>query len=142
MGASAWHCVAPFEEDAEDVLSKAQQRAFARREYGKPGRRGQPIARTIRELRQACSEDGTASILDVRSLSDAPGPGVAGPFPAGTATRLFGTKRPALADVQEALSDERGQELYEQLGRGECGYLLAYEGERPSHVVFLGLSYD
>ncbi len=137
MGAFAWKFIAPFGTDAEAILADAKRLAFEKGSYGKPYARGEPRAKNVAALLRACAEEGTCSILDVGSLGPAPAPGVAGPFPRKTLEAALGTARPTLAQVEAGAG-----ELYEALGRGCAGYVVAYEGGKPTQVVFLGHSYD
>ncbi len=137
MGAFSWSFVSPFGTDAEAVLADARRQAFEKGNYGKPYARGEPRAETIAALLRACAEEGTCSIIDVTALGPAPAPGVAGPFPRKTLQAALGTARPTREQVEAGAG-----ELYEALGRGCAGYVVAYQGGKPTEVVFLGYSYD
>jgi len=137
MGAFPWKHVSPFGPDAEAILTDARRLTFEKRAYGKPYARGEPRSKTIPALLRACAEEGTCSILDITSLGPAPAPGVAGPFSKKTLQAALGTTRPTLAQVEDGAS-----ELYESLGRGCAGYVVAYDGSEPTQVVFLGYSFD
>ncbi|OQB18911.1 MAG: hypothetical protein BWY17_00071 [Deltaproteobacteria bacterium ADurb.Bin207] len=137
MGGMSWKYIAPFGADPARVLAEAHKDAFERRAYGKPYSRREPRARSITALRRACAEDGTCSIIDVLRVEEEPSPGVAGRMPRGLIESVCGTPRPGLAQVEDALPI-----LYEQLHRGEAGFVVAYDGEKPVHVGFFGWSFD
>jgi len=105
--------VAPFGEDAEAVLATARATAFRERAYGKAYARGEPKARSIAALIDACAEDGTCSIIDVVEIGDARAPGVAGPFSRELVASACGTVERTLEQIEAGASA-----LYETLGRG------------------------
>ncbi len=137
MGAFSWKWVAPFGPDALKILQEAREQAFRERAYGKPYERGQPRSRTLQALEKATAEDGTCSIIDVHDIGDAPGCGVAGPFPRMVLQNALGTVKPTLAEAEERLS-----RLYEHLSRGQAAYVVCYRDGKPHEVLFLGYSYD
>jgi hypothetical protein len=61
---------------------------------------------------------------------------VAAPLTPEEYDRYFGTRKPALQQVQDC------DDLWEDLERGMARYVLAYEGDRPTKIVFLGYSFD
>jgi len=137
MGAMTWKWLAPYGSDAEDVLDQARLQAFASRAYGKPYARGEPATATIEELIEAFPEDGTCSVIDVSGIGDAPGPACAGPFPADVLKDALGSVRPTRTEAEAGLS-----KLYTHLERGDAAYVVCFEKGRPSHVLFLGYSFD
>ena len=137
MGAFGWKCFAPFGADAEDVLDKARLHAFETRAYGKPYARGKPAVATMEELIAAFPEEGTCSVIDVSEISDEPGIGRAGPFPADVLKEAFGTVHPTKVQVEEGM-----QKLFDLLERGYAAYVVCFAKGKPSEVLFLGYSFD
>ena len=119
------------------MLVEAHRDVFTRRAWGKPYAPGSPSAATIAELRARCAEEGTSSLLDIERFSARPAPGAAAPLRPSELLDLFGTTRPALDDFDDAWAD-----LFERVGRGEALYVVAYAEGKPSHVVFVGCSFD
>ncbi|HPB94300.1 MAG TPA: hypothetical protein PKW66_00215, partial [Polyangiaceae bacterium] len=123
--------------------------AWAYRKYGDP-RYAMVYVRTLLRSRHAAwrfafSEslnDISQQIADWEAsqllrVEEEPSPGVAGRMPRGLIESVCGTPRPGLAQVEDALPI-----LYEQLHRGEAGFVVAYDGEKPVHVGFFGWSFD
>ena len=137
MGSSSWTYVAPFGEDAEATLSDAQAEVLRARAYGKPYARGEPRAKSVDALRRASGEAGTFSIIDVVRIGAAPGPGIAGPLPAALLKRLLGNVRPSVDQVREART-----ELLAELKRGHAAYVVCWSDDQPTHVFFMGWSFD
>ena len=129
--------MAPFEADAEAVLAKAREEAFRSRSYGKPYARGEPRAKSIAELMEACAEDGTCSVIDVTEIGDRPAVASAGPFDANVLRDALGTVRPT-----REVAEREHRALYEHLGRGEAAYVVCYADGAPAEVMFLGYSFD
>jgi hypothetical protein len=69
-------------------------------------------------------------VLDVYELGEKPKPGVAGKL-------TVDVRFPTQEDIEAALPN-----LYEQLGRGEAGYLVCHENGTPVGIWFIGMSFD
>ncbi len=97
----------------------------------------EPVAHSIDEARENGAECGTCSVLDLYGIDTEPGPGVAGPISRDVVSEHMGTDHPTLAQVEGMLP-----ELYGALERGAAAYVVCYVDGRPSHHVFLGMSFD
>lgn len=96
--------------------------------------------RRVRTLEQAvewAGEDGTHSILDVARTGMYRRAGVAAPLSEPRLRQIFGTARPTL----QALEEQAGR-ISCSLPRREAVYFPVYEGERPTHLAFIGVSGD
>jgi hypothetical protein len=147
MGGEPWKTRAPFHPDIAHVLDETRHRVFRDGWYYQE----RPFA-TLEELDEFFLRDpredeewtgegatGTQSILDIRGVSSRIASGVAAPLADEKLRDLFGTTTP----TSEQLTEERESELYEMLPtRGECLYVVVYEGGKPSEVVFYGYSWD
>jgi hypothetical protein len=80
--------------------------------------------------------DGTRSILDILKIAPEPSYCAAAPLTPDEYHRYFGTERPSLDTVRNS------EDLWEELERGMARYVLAYEGDRPTKIVFVGYSFD
>jgi hypothetical protein len=103
--------------------------------------------KSIEEAMEAADADGTASILDIESVSLEPDNdlepslcGVAYPLARERLIELFGTDKPTSTAVEDH------EELYALINRGCCYYILVYDGgktsEKPSGIFWAGYSYD
>ncbi|GAB4211662.1 MAG: hypothetical protein OHK0022_46470 [Roseiflexaceae bacterium] len=97
----------------------------------------QPPASPIDELIARSGTEGTHSILDIQSVSRTPSFGTVSPPEDQQLLSIFGTTKPALAMVTEKINEccklrERWQGLY----------IIAYEGDEPTHICFAGFSGD
>ena len=61
--------------------------------------------------------------------------GVAAPPSPARLRELYGTEQPTRAMLD-------GHELFEEIERGQCIYVIAYDGGKPSEIFFAGYSYD
>lgn len=70
MGASGWSYFVPYQRDIQKALDGLRERVFQSGDYfdGRPGAKRRYT--TIDALLRAKAEDGTHSILDVRTISD------------------------------------------------------------------------
>ena len=80
-------------------------------------------------------EDGTRSILDMDHVSKSPGPCKVCALPERDLIRLYGTTRPTHAMVEELL-------FLEDAERGEGIYIVLYEDDAPTEILFAGYSFD
>jgi hypothetical protein len=169
MGASGWHYFTPFQEDIGQALEDLRQRVFESGEYGKrrdvsrmsvknlaaqppatrlaylksqealeAGSAHLPEPQTIEEALEQAAESGTHSILDVsEGLSDGPDFGTAFPMPDHVKLDLYGAIRPTGEQVEAKL-----MEPSDELGRGQCWYVIVYKDGVPSEIYFAGCSGD
>jgi hypothetical protein len=151
MGAEPWSTSAPYRPDIAEVLAQTRARVFAAGLYAQvPGRTFASLDELDRffmcepgdpewdDDEMMAGAGGTASILDVRGVSESREPGVTAPLPEAVRRAIFGTATPTLADCTE----DRESDVYDQLGRGESHYLVLYDGDRPVEVRFYGYSWD
>jgi hypothetical protein len=141
-----WYYV-PYEADVQAALDKLRAREFAAGRYSpvirflefqepafsaqNPGTRHKTIGAAI----EAAAEDGTRSILDIAEVGRRPDLGVAAPPSAARLRELYGTDQPTRAMLD-------GHELFDEIERGQCLYVIAYDGGKPSEIFFAGYSYD
>lgn len=135
MGSESWFALAPFGDDAEEVLAKLQASVFAN--VCALTLPDEPQPRSIAEYRRQAGEEGTRSVLDVVGIAESPRVGYAGPLPREVLATALGTVRPT-----RRLFLERKSAVFDALGRGEAGYVVCWSGGRPSEVVFFGWSFD
>lgn len=132
MGAEPWQYFVPHEANLQAALEKLKEREFAagRFRYSEEG------PTSIDEARDIADADGTASILDIDAVGDAPDFGVVVPLSKDRMEELFGTDRPSRADV------EQSDELYDDIERGQGVCCPVYANGAPVEICFTGYSYD
>jgi hypothetical protein len=159
MAGEPWKVSAPFDADVARALDETRRRIFREGHY--TGVEGHHFA-TLEELdaffmrgptflRDENEEEGegwhtldmsgatgTQSILDIRSVGNRIAWGTAAPLDDDELREVFGTTTPMTAD----LTDDREDDLYEGLQRGECAYVVVYDEGKPSQIVFYGYSWD
>jgi hypothetical protein len=151
MGGHPYWYFVPYESDVQHALDTLRDREFKAGRYNpvirfleftEPGFLEQqpgPKHRSIDDAVRASNEEGTRSILDISRVGDQPDWGVAGvaaPVPEDRLREWFGTEHPAHAMLDKA------NDLFESIDRGQCVYLLVYEGDQPKEIFFAGYSYD
>jgi hypothetical protein len=117
---------------------------------------------SIQEALEASGECGTRSILDMcNGVSDKPDSCTVSPYPLKYLLKFFGSDKPSLQAVEavvfegrypesndESEVDEKDPEYgyvydwFEVINRGECKYIVIYEGDKPSEIYFNGCSFD
>ena len=139
----------PYQQDIGAALQALRQREFEAGRYypvmhfpsrhmppgpgsPAPGRRHD----SIEEALEDADADGTRSILDIERVAEAPDYGVAARVSDDMVVALYGTAHPARAQVLAEM------DFLEDIERGQAVYLVLYEGERPSEILFAGYSYD
>jgi hypothetical protein len=148
MGGHAYWYFVPYQEDLQQALDELRAREFAAGRYNpviryikftepefsrqKPGAKHKTIAAAL----AASQEEGTRSILDIAKIAEAPGYGVAAPLDEEIVTDLYGTAQPARDIV------ENNMVFLDSIERGQCAYLVLYEGGEPTEICFVGYSYD
>ena len=146
MGGHPWWYLVPYETDVAKSLAALRQREFEAGRYNPaepfpsfpvdlkhaPGRKHS----SIDAARQAADADGTRSILDVSRISTKPDFDAVAPLDETELMELFGTTEPTVADI------ENGDELFDQIERGQGVYVVVYEDDEPSQIFFAGYSYD
>lgn len=146
MGAEPWNYFTPYQADVEPALQELRQREFEAGRYsGDSFPKWGEGARhdSIEDAMEDADADGTASILDIESVSldpddglEPPLTGVAYPLTSEKLIALFGTDRPTRKMIEE------NDNYYDDIGRGECIYMIVYNDDKPSELFFAGYSYD
>jgi len=132
MGATPWSYFVAYESDVEAALEKLRTRVFESGEY-----QGSEMNPASPEEAVANMEaDGTASILDMMSVSDSPGMCSICPLRSDKLESLFGTTQPTREMIEANL------DYYEDIDRGEGIYIVAYRDGKPSEYFFAGYSFD
>jgi hypothetical protein len=142
-----WYFV-PYQESLPTALAALREREFRSGRYNPvisfirfdepafsaqaPGARH----RNIDDAVAAAGESGTRSILDIRAVGKVVGEGIAAPLPTRRLREIFGTERP----TREMLVEN--PEHFEDIDRGQCIYVVVYQGEVPTEIYFAGYSYD
>ena len=149
MGAEPYYYFVPYQPNVAAALQALRQREFEAGRYNPvmpflaghlplgpdspaPGRQHASIAEAL----EAADADGTLSILDIEGLSDTPSLGVAVKLRDEILSRLYGTTRPSRAQVEAAM------DFLDDIERGHAVYLVLYDGDAPSEILFAGYSCD
>jgi len=149
MRAEPYYYFVPYQADINAALRTLRQREFEAGRYNpvmpfpsrflplgpdspSPGRRHG----SIEEALEDSDADGTRSILDIERVSDTSGLGAATRLPDETVRRLYGTLQPSRGQVEDAM------DFLDDIDRGQAVYLVLFDGERPSEIMFAGYSYD
>jgi hypothetical protein len=132
MGAEPWSYFVPFESSIESALLKLRQRDFAAGDY-----RGSELnPATPEQAMENMDADGTASILDITSVTDSPDFCAVCPLPDAQLQSLFGTSRPTHEMI------ESNMEFYDSIERGQGVYIVVYKNDKPDEYFFGGYSFD
>lgn len=149
MGAETWTITAAWRENVEEVLAETRAKVFREGTYQPIWRREFATLEELDAFFQAEPEvdeegmvcldgvGGTASILDIRGVSDVVEPGCTAPPSDERLLAVFGTRTPTLANVPEQCWP-----LFDDLDRGASYYVVGYEAGAPAAIVFLGLTWD
>lgn len=132
MGGHLYKYVVPWQPDIAKALHELRTDVFARGEYLGAD---QGFA-TPEEVLENAMEEGTRSILDITKIGDEPGYLTASRIDDEDLVHYLGSTRPSLAAIEE------NQEIYDEIDRGTARYIVAYEGDDPKHIVFIGYSFD
>jgi hypothetical protein len=132
MGAMPWSYFVPFEQSVETALAKLREKVFESGEYR--GSELNPATPTDALINMEA--DGTASILDIMSVSETPDMCSVCPLPAAQLNALFGTTQPThdMIDSNHA--------FYEDIERGQGIYIVVYKDGKPDEYFFGGYSFD
>ncbi|MCK6473679.1 MAG: hypothetical protein L6R28_18300 [Planctomycetes bacterium] len=149
MGGEPYIYIEKYQADIDRVLQELRRREFKAGRYNPviryladylpPGPQSPaPGAKhsSIEEAQEAAAEEGTRSILDIDHLSDLPEPGGAYPLSPETLEEYFGTQQPTRVMAEEC------DDLFDNIDRGECVYIVLFENGKPSEIMFAGYSYD
>lgn len=132
MGADAWTYYVAYESDVRAAMKKAQERVFQAGEY-----RGSEVRpSSIQDAVAATEPEGTGSILDMMGISDAPDYGTISRISAERLKELYGTDRPTRKMVEEDMR------FFEDIDRGQGVYIVLWERDEPTEILFAGCSFD
>jgi hypothetical protein len=92
--------------------------------------------RSIQAAVEATAEDGTRSILDIRSVATRADYGVAAPLPKKVLESVYGTP----SSTHEMI--EANMEFLKDIERGQCVYFAIYKDGVRQELFFAGYSYD
>lgn len=143
-GRPYWYFV-PYQQDLQAALDALRAREFAAGRYSPvlqridfhalfahaPGAQHPSIA----AAKAAADVDGTRSILDIEKVGAHARYGMAAPYPSTLLVKWYGTATPSRAQVAKL-------EVVNDLGRGQCNYVVLHEGGQPREILFFGLSFD
>ena len=132
MGAEPYSYVVPYDADPQRALDRLRSEVFASGRYFGASKRPATPERAL----ELAGESGTRSILDIETVADEPDFRRAAPLTNAELDEYFGTRR------QTAEMAENSDELWENLERGMARFFVAYEEDAPTHVVFVGYSFD
>jgi hypothetical protein len=151
MGAHPYWYFVPYDASPAAALDRLRRREFEAGRYSPvvraidfadPIQREAEHGRNHATIEAAVAEaaetgEGTRSILDIEQVSMEFERGAAAPFAAEDLVSAFGTERPSRSLVERQMIA-----LLEGLDRGQCGYLVVFDGEKPTSLFFAGYSYD
>ena len=130
-----------FPEFAEDLIAEVAEMGEMGEEVDPTSierlRAGEPPA-SIDDALLWSTTEGTHSVLDVARVADEPDFGVLTPAPPALLAELFGTHRPAAADLWAGADN-----LLERVeNRWQGYYAIGYDGDTPTIIVVVGASGD
>jgi len=139
-----------YQEDVNAALQALRQREFeAGRYYPDVDLPEFPVTdkspspgakhRSIKAALKASEAEGTCSILDLDRIGPRPDVFTAGALPDERLMQVFGTTHPSreMPDFEDKV-----QELWEDIDRGEGFYLVLYKDGAPHELYFGGYSFD
>ena len=149
MGGIPYSYFVKYEPDLQNALRSLRSREFQAGRYNpampyvqfshvfgadaaEPGAQHESIA----DAMIAADADGTRSILDLDTVADTPGFGVAHRLGDAELQELFGTTRPTHEMIKIS------HELFERLERGQGVCIVVYKDDQPDEIFFAGYSYD
>ncbi len=164
MGSHPYVYLTPYQADLNAALQSLRQQEFAAGRYypavEAPWELPFPPTETSIGAQHASMEaaledaadSGTGSILDIQGVAPAPSLLAASPLPDDDLLALWGTVQPSAMQLIDLLLDGVSEpvnpsfdvevDFWEQIGRGECRYIVLYEDEVPSLLFFVGYSLD
>jgi hypothetical protein len=139
-----WYFV-PYDRDVKRALDGLRKREFEAGRYypvlprmysgdpNLPNVHPGPTHKSVAHAVAAAGDDGTRSILDIDELAAQLSVGAAAPLAERTLREVFDSPAPTHAAVEEHVA-----ELLEDIGPGQCGYLVVYEEGQPAELFFVG----
>ena len=147
MGAEPYYYIVKYQADVNAALQELREREFRAGRYNpatplldfpidinqpSPGAQHATISDAIRDA----EADGTRSILDLHSISDISGFGLATRLSDESLIELSGTAKPT-----RSMAEEKDYFL-DQADRGEGIYVILYKNNEPEDILFAGYSFD
>jgi hypothetical protein len=134
MGGEPWQYFVPFNKDIDAALQELRIREFTAGRYHLPGKK----PKTIDDVFNNMSEEGTRSILDMIKVSDSPEMCAVSPFTSEELTEILGTDKPTHKIVETKLF-----KIFNAISeRGEGRYLVVYKDNKPDELLLSGYSFD
>jgi len=147
MGAEYYYYFVPYQEDPAVALRELREREFLAGRYNPvvafpkfpvdlavaPGAGHRSIQAAI----TAAEEDGTRSILDLNTVTDAPRFGAVTPLSSEALESIYGVTTPERETVERNLS-----KIFSLLERGHGTCVVIFREGRPDAILFAGLSFD
>jgi hypothetical protein len=166
MGASGWQYFMPYQSDIQKALEELRAQVFQSGKYyiGEPVwqnideseydeypeedmreelkewlRRMKSLKEpaTIDDLLEWNGEEGTHSILDIKSISVEPDFGTISPLLLDELMSLFGTDKPT-----KDMVEQKADHIMDLRERWQGTYIIIYKAEQPSEIFFTGFSGD
>jgi hypothetical protein len=131
MGGHPYQYVVAYADPAT-ALRKLRQDVFQKGQYFGAHR----TPKSPEEAVELAGATGTRSILDILRIADEPDYSCAAPLTAEQAMEYFGTERPSVDMIEHC------DLLWEELERGMARYVVVYEADVATSLVFIGYSYD
>lgn len=132
MGAEPWSNFTKYDADVQRALDRLRNDVFAAGDF----RYADEGPESIDEALEIADADGTASILDIRQISDEPEFCCAAPFTPAELQTYFGSEEPTRAQI------ESSDDYWEELDRGQARYAVVYANGQPAELYFAGYSFD
>ena len=135
MGATPYSYYVKYQPNLQAALRDLRDREFKAGRYSPEPDPAAPHA-SIADALLAAEADGTASILDLDTVADRPGFGVAHRLGEAQLQQLFGTTRPTHQMI------ENSDDLFDQIDRGQGVCIVVYKDDQPDEIFFAGYSFD
>jgi hypothetical protein len=147
MGGHPYWYVVPYQQNLQAALDDLRAREFKAGRYNPvmpfpdfPVGPDSPTPgaqhRTIDEALEDSDADGTRSILDIMRIADEPDYSTASPVDPSILEEMFGTSRPTREMIEENM------DFLDDIERGQAAYIILYENDKPSEILFAGYSFD
>jgi hypothetical protein len=148
VGGEPYYYFVPYQKDIGAALQALRRREFEAGRYnpatpfpsryfplGPQSPAPERQHDSIEEALEDSDADGTRSILDIERVADTADFAVSARLPHEVLVSLYGTSRPGRLQVEDMA-------FLEDIERGHCIYLVLYDGETPTEILFAGYSYD
>ncbi len=132
MGSEAYIWITKYEESLAKALKTAREETFAAGKF--LGAEKHPMS--IEEALKYNPEEGTGSLLDIRSVSNIPEFLCVNWLSSDELLEFFHTKQPKIEDVKGC------QALWNSIGRGEARAITFFEKGKPAKICFAAYTID